>query len=25
VRRMGALAPTRTRELCDALAAATDC
>jgi mRNA interferase MazF len=24
VRRMGALAPTRTHELCDALAAATD-
>jgi mRNA interferase MazF len=25
VRRMGALAPVRTRELCRALAAATDC
>jgi len=25
VRRMGALAPTRTHELCEALAAATDC
>lgn len=25
VRRMGGLAPTRTHELCDALAAATDC
>jgi mRNA interferase MazF len=25
VRRVGALAPTRTHELCDALAAATDC